>query len=197
MVEGWIIDAVQGKRLIEVQTGHFSSIRTKLFHLIDNYHVTLVYPIAYEKWIVKLPENQFAHQERRKSPKRGTIFQVFNELVSFPQLIQHPNFSLEVPIIQEEEVRKFSREKTWRQYGWARVERRLIQVLETVRFSSPNDFVALLPSSLPGEFITADLSLQLHIPRYLAQKMIYCLCQMSAIEVIGKKGRFLLYKRSC
>jgi len=121
---------------------------------------------------------------------------VFNELVSFPQLIGHHNFSLEIPITKEEEVRKYTGAKPWRQHGWVTVERRLIHVLETLRFSNIDDFIALLPDSLPDEFTTADLLLHAHIPRYLAQRMIYCLSQMKAIEVVGKKGRFLLYKRT-
>ena len=65
----------------------------------------LIYPIASEKWIVKLDEGRENEVSRRKSPKRGNIVQLFDELVSFPRLLANPNFSLEVAFIQEEEVR--------------------------------------------------------------------------------------------
>jgi hypothetical protein len=54
-----------------------------------------------------------ANNSRRKSPKRGTPLQIFDELVSFPQLQLRPGFSLELLLIQEEEVRRFDGSRGW------------------------------------------------------------------------------------
>jgi hypothetical protein len=63
---------------------------------------------------------------RRKSLKRGRPAHVFAELVSFPKLVLEPTFCLELALIQEEEVRRYTGKKRWRRHGWQTVERRLI-----------------------------------------------------------------------
>ena len=105
-VDGYFIDIVRGDLLIEVQTRNFSAIKAKLLTLTTQYPVRLIYPIAEQKWIVKLPTDGHSRQRRRKSPKRGTLFQIFEELVSFPELLANPNFSLHIVSIEEVEVRR-------------------------------------------------------------------------------------------
>ena len=95
-VDGFIIDIVRGDLLIEIQTRNFSAIKRKLNQLTANHPVRLVYPIACEKWIVKLPKDGKSPKSRRKSPKRGALVDLFAELVSFPDLLASPNFSLDV-----------------------------------------------------------------------------------------------------
>ena len=108
---GYVIDIVQDNLLIEIQTGNFSSIKRKLNDLVKRHPVRLIYPIAVEKWLLKLPKGDWEGPQRHKAPKRGRIEAVFSELVSFPQLLLEKNFSLEVVLIQEEEVRCYAGEK--------------------------------------------------------------------------------------
>ena len=192
-VDGYVIDLVQGELLIEIQTGNFSSIKRKLYELVPRYPMRLIYPIAAEKWIIKLPQQDSAQLQRRKSPKRGRIEAVFGELVSFPQLLLEDNFSLEVVLIHEEEVRRFASKKRRRKAGWMTVERRLVEVVAQHVFENPSDLSALLPGKLPQEFTTLDLAQTLNAPRRLAQKMAYCLRELSEIVPVGKRGRERLY----
>src|SRR5687768_6709778 len=104
-VGGFVIDIVRDDLLIEIQTGNFSSIKSKLANLVHSHQVRLIYPIAQEKWIVRLAADDHGRVMRRKSPKRGRLEDLFWEMVSIPQLLSHPNFSLEVLMIQEEETR--------------------------------------------------------------------------------------------
>jgi hypothetical protein len=53
-VDGYWIDLVRERLLIEIQTGSFSAIKPKLTRLLKNYPVRLVYPITREKWIVRV-----------------------------------------------------------------------------------------------------------------------------------------------
>jgi hypothetical protein len=53
-VDGFHIDIVRRKLLIEIQTSNFSSQRKKLKTLIAKHRVRLAFPIAKEKWIVRL-----------------------------------------------------------------------------------------------------------------------------------------------
>jgi len=55
-VDGFVADVVIGDRLIEIHTGSFTPLKRKLPPLLENYRVTLVYPIARDRYIVKVPE---------------------------------------------------------------------------------------------------------------------------------------------
>jgi hypothetical protein len=194
-VEGFIVDIVRDGLLIEIQTRSLSSLKRKLHVLADDYPVRLVYPVPRDKWIVKLAEDGTSVQSRRKSPKRGQVEDLFGELVSLPKVLAHPNFSLDVLLIQEEEVRRYDGSRAWRRRGWVTHERRLLKVLEQKRFDTPADLADLLPPDLAEPFTTSDLAVAIARPRRLAQQMAYCLRKMGRIEVVGKQGNAILYRR--
>jgi hypothetical protein len=191
-VDGFVVDVAREDLLVEIQTGNFSSIKQKLTSLTERHPVLLVYPVPREKWLIKLPREPDGQTRRRKSPKRGRVEEVFKELVSFPQLMCNRAFSLEVVFTREEEVRRYDPER-WRNRGWVTVERRLLDVVDRHAFRQPEDLAALLPSDLPDRFTTADLAEAMDGPRWLAQKMAYCLRKMDAIAQVGRRGRSNLY----
>lgn len=195
-VDGYVIDIVRGDLLIEIQTRNFSALKTKLLTLTAKHPVRLIYPITQQKWIVKLPANGHGTQVRRKSPKRGTLVQIFEELVSFPELLGNPNFSLHLVFIQEEEVRRHDERRGWRRKGWITHERRLLRVVDECAFDNPQGVAFLIPASLPHSFTTADLSRALNVSRRLAQKMAYCLERMNLVVRIAKQGNAIVYGRS-
>jgi hypothetical protein len=194
-VDGFRIDIVRGDLLIEIQTASFSALRRKLALLVPRHQVQLVYPIAREKWLLKRSPDRSAPPTRRKSPKRGRVEDLFHELVSFPEMVRQANFSLEVLLIQEEEVRRHDARRAWRRRGWVTEQRHLLRVMERHHFQDPQDFGELLPQGLPDTFTTADLAEALGRPRRLAQRMAYCLRKMQVVDPVGKKGRAVLYRR--
>ena len=106
-IDGFVVDIIRADHLVEIQTRNFSAIKHKLIKLIDHHKVRLVHPIPREKWIIRVDSNGRKSIGRRKSPKRGRIEHLFTELVSFPDLVAHPNFSIEVLFTQEEEIWSF------------------------------------------------------------------------------------------
>jgi hypothetical protein len=74
-------------------------------------------------------------------------------------------------------------------------ERRLLQVVGRRLFRTPADLGALVPPTLPQPFTTLDLATAISRPRWLAQKMAYCLREMGVIEPAGKQGNAILYTR--
>jgi hypothetical protein len=196
-VEGSIIDIVRDGLLIEIQTGGFSPLRRKLAKLVEGYCVRLVYPIARDRWIVRLKGRRGTKVlGRRRSPKRGRLLDVFGELVSLPALCAHENFSLEVLLTQEEEVRRLGPGRAWRRRGWVTQERWLLDVVGRHVFETPADFAALLPDELDEPFDTAALAHGLDCPRRLAQKAAYALRKMGVLEAVGKRGNAILYARA-
>jgi len=195
-VDGFTVDIVRGKLLIEIQTQNLSGIRHKLKQLLEQHSVRLVYPIAREKWIVRQSGNGRRVIGRRKSPRRGGIESMFEEIVSIAHLYVHPKFSLQILFTREEEVRRPDNAGSWRRKGWSRYERRLLQVVEQRLFKTPQDMMALIPTKLPESFTTKDLSKLSGHPLWLAQKMAYCLRTMGVISAAGKRSRNILYIRT-
>src|SRR5262245_28554454 len=192
-VGGYVIDIVRDDLLIEIQTGNFSSIKSKLTNLVNSHQVRLIYPIAQEKWIVRLATDDRSGVIRRKSPKRGRLEDLFWEMVGIPQLLSNRHFSLEVLMIREEEVRQHEGKRKRRRRGWVIEERRLLEVLDQRLFGESADWLGFLPEGLES-FTTRDLATAMDTGRELAQKMAYCLRKGRVIELIGRRGRANLYR---
>src|SRR5687767_700850 len=191
-VDGFVIDIVRDDLLIEIQTSNFSSIKSKLNNLARAHRVRLIYPIVQEKWIVRSSTRNGKEVIRRKSPKRGRIEDLFWELVSIPQLLLNPNFSLEVLMIRGEEVRRYNAKRRVRR-RWLIEGRRLLEVVDQRSFGQSADWLRFLPDGLEL-FTTSDLATRMNTRRDLAQKMAYCLREARMIELIGKRGRANLYR---
>ena len=191
-LEGFVIDLVRDGLLVEIQTRGFASMRRKLDRLLDSHSICIVYPVAAEKWIVKVDDNG-GEVSRRRSPKRGIPADVCGELVSFPSLLSHPNFTLEVALIEEEEVRRPHAKKGWRRGGLVIEERRLVDVRELVEFDAPEALLGLLPEGMPDPFTTADLAEGLGRSRHAAQEVGYCLRVSGAVGTAGRDKRGILY----
>jgi hypothetical protein len=193
-VDGFVIDIVRDDLLLEIQTGHFASVKSKLVELVRTYRTRLIYPIAQERWIVKRAKDSSGGVTRRKSPRKGRVEDLFWEMVSFPHLLVNPNFSLEVLLTREEEVRCYEGRRKRRRGGWVIEERRLLEVVDRRLFEEGADLRALLPDNAGEPFTTSDLAEALGIRRQLAQKMTYCLRKAGVIEFVGKRGRAHLYR---
>ncbi|MCK5593349.1 hypothetical protein KAI31_04555, partial [Candidatus Bathyarchaeota archaeon] len=115
-IDDFIIDIARGTLLIEIQTRNFSAIKRKLSNLVENHQVRLVHPIPERKWIVRVTETGKI-VGRRKSPRKGRLVDLFYELVSISDLIGNKNFSLEVLMIEEEEIRCNNGKGSWRRKG--------------------------------------------------------------------------------
>ena len=190
-VDGFVIDIVRDDLLIEIQTRNFSAIKSKLTKLTHSHPVRLIYPIVQEKWIVRSAHGR--GYTRRKSPKKGRIEDLFWELVSIPQLLSNPNFSLEVLMIRQEEVRRYETKRRWRGKGWVIEGRRLLEVMDQRLFWQSSDWRRFVPEGLES-FTTRDLATEIKTGTELAQKMAYCLRESRMIELIGRRGRANLYR---
>ncbi len=194
-LDGYVIDILRPEphQCIEIQTRSLAKMKPKLHTLLDRHPIRVIYPIPQERWIVRVDRDGVI-TSRRKSPKRGTVYHLFPELVSFPSLILHPNLTLEALLIRDEEVWIDDGRGSWRRKRWSIADRRLLEVVQPISLASAADFAALLPRDLPAEFDSRDLAQAIRQPRSLAQKMTYCLREMGALRISGKRGNTLVYQ---
>jgi hypothetical protein len=191
-VGGYFVDVVRDDVFIEIQTRNFAAIKGKLLALMKNHATRLVYPIAVEKWVVRQDSDGESELSRRRSPRRLGYADVFEELVSIPTLFLHKNFSLEVILICEEEIRRQDGKGSWRRRGWRSIDRRLLDVIDRRLYSQPSDFLHLLPDTLHRPFKTSELAEAAGVSKRIAQKMAYCLRKMGVLHIVGKEKNALL-----
>lgn len=192
-VGSYIIDMVRGEQLIEIQTRNFNAIRKKLVALLQQHKVHLLHPVTSEKWILQVDAAGGKILSRRKSPFSGHLTDVFEELVRIPGLMLQQNFSLEIVLIKEEEVRCRDGKGSKHRKRESIKDRRLLEVVETHLFNCPADFLVFLPPSLPQPFSNKDLANALQLPLHRCRQITYTLSKMEAIYVTGKKRNELLF----
>jgi hypothetical protein len=196
--EGYRIDAVRNGELIEIQHGSLAAIRDKIRRLLTRHRVRIVKPIVANKLLVKLDQCGGVEVDRRRSPKRGVLLDVFDELVYFTRVFPHERLTLEVVLVDIEEQRypgRGKRRRRRREGSEFQVEDQLlVGVAESHSFVTAADLWRMLPRRLPREFHTAHLAQRLKTPRWTAQRIAYCLREMGAVEVIGKRGNAMVYQ---
>jgi len=194
-VGGFIVDIVRRDLLIEVQTANLAAISRKLAALVAEHKVLLVFPIPVEKHIIRVTKRRRKVLSRRRSPKRGTLIDVFDELVRIPHLLSHENFALEVLMTREEEIRCDDGKGSWRRKGVSITDRTLVKVVDRVLFRNKWDFLKFVPAALNQPFTNKALAGAASIPLHMAQKVTYCLKKAGVISEVGKEGRALLFER--
>lgn len=193
-LDGYVIDLVRGELLIEIQTRNFSAIRSKLRALLAQHKVHLLHPVTSEKWVVQVDVTGKKVTSRRKSPYKGKLTDFFEELVRIPELMAHENFSLEVLLINEEEVRCRDGKGSKHRKRVSVVDRRLVEVVASHQFKHTTDLLIFIPATLPQPFSNKDLAAALQLPLHRCRQITYCLRKMGAVAVVGKKRNELLFR---
>jgi hypothetical protein len=193
-VDDFIVDMVRGDLLIEIQTANFSAIKPKLKRLLKDHKVRLLYPIPRKKWIVHRSMSNGEITGRRMSPKRGSLYDLFSELIRIADLFPIGNLSIEVLMIEVEEIWCNDGKGSWRRKGASIEDRRLIDILESVMFENKMDFLGVLPKGLPNPFTNRNLAENLRIPINQSRKMTYSLRKIGTIKDAGKNGNQMLFQ---
>ena len=195
-VDNFRIDVVSGGQLVEIQHGPLGAIRDKVRTLLENHRVLVVKPIVTRRHLVKQNKKGGRVIQRRLSPKRGTILDLFDELVHFTNVFPHPNLLLEVPMVEVEEWRYpgHGRRRRRRTRDHQTEDQKLLEVQQVHQFQTAADLRRLIPRKLPSPFHTLHLAEAMNIQRWLAQKIAYCLRNTGTIKMVGKQGNSLLYQ---
>ena len=193
----FVADIVRGDLVLEIQTGSTSVLKRKLSALLARHAVRLLLPVASVKTITTLDAAGAAIGSRR-SPKHGSLLDAFHELINLRALLGDPNFSIDIVLIHEEEVRRPRSRPRRRRYQkeWEVHERRLVEVIDSVTLQHPADYLAFVPASLAEPFTTGELGKAIGRPSAIARKIAYVLREMGVLAAVGKAGNSILYERN-
>jgi hypothetical protein len=187
---GFRVDAVSSAgALIDVQSGSLSPLRGKLGRLLPEHRVRVIKPVVLARRVVRRSRPDGADLSARFSPKKGTLLDVFDDLVGLATLFPHPNLRVDVLAVEIDEVRVPRR----RWPGYRVADRSLRRVVETVSLRLPQHLWRLLPGTWDTPFTTLDLAERLERPLAFAQRVAYCLRLAGAVEIRGKVGNRRIY----
>lgn len=185
-LEGFVVDIRRADCLIEIQTGSFASMGSKLDRLLEAHRILIVHPIA-TRVQLRRPDGS-----GRRSPRRGVIHDLFDELVSWPTLLDHPNLELEIALVEVIRHQRFDPKARRGRGGYRTVDHELLDMVGRHRFVHRRDLLDLLPGDLPDVFTTADVA-ERGLRRDTAQKMLYCLRALDLVAVEGRNRSGICY----
>ena len=191
-LEGYRIDAVDARgALIEIQSGPLGALRTKLCKLLPRFPVRVVKPVVLARRVVRKRRLGGPDMSSRRSPKRGSLTDVFEDLVGLAGLLPDQNLQVELLAVSIDEVRLPRRQ--WP--GYAVADRRLLEILDTCSIETPSDLWKLLPDGHDwrAPFTTDDIARRMGRPLWFAQRVAYCLRLSGAAREIGRRKHHRLY----
>ncbi|MDR2211031.1 MAG: hypothetical protein LBO65_06130 [Spirochaetaceae bacterium] len=190
---GFVCDAQDSQgRLVEIQTGSFGPLKKKLPILTAQETVRLIHPVIVTKTI-ELFDTQGKLISRRKSPRKGSLWNLFDQMIYAPQLAELPNLTVEVVLLDAVERRIADGKGSWRRRGISVHDRSLERYRETIPFFGPPDYRNILPFRRGEKFSSALLAERAGIRPELARKTLYVLTAIKAVKRLRKEGQTWVY----
>ena len=206
--DGHIFDILTPENeVIEIQTQNLGKLKNKISDTLDKgYKVRLVYPLIISRTIFTNDDNGNLIS-KRKSPKKGNIYDLFTELTGIYPILLRDNFTLEVVEINmseqrlrtEENVQSKNKRRRFRK-NWIKTNKHLDEILNSWLFNSKEDYLNLLPKNLPAEFCVKDIQSLLIKEKKLSKNRINCnliawvLSHMNLIVKTKTEKRCYYYK---
>lgn len=189
-IGGFRVDAVTAEgRFVEVQMAPLRLLKAKLAGWLPIHEVAVVRPVILATRVVRRASPNGPDLGARRSPRRGSLLDVFEELIGLADHFPHPRLTIEVVGVDVDEVRVPRR----RRPGYSVVDRALRGVLEAVSLRNPEDLWSLLPVEPDGPFTSEDLASLMGRPIDWGRKVAYCLHRAGAARMVGKRGNRRVY----
>jgi hypothetical protein len=193
-IGGYVADGISGGgEIIEIQTGSFGPLKEKVRELARRGPVRIIHPITVNKYI-EVFDKTGRRLYRRKSPRKGSEWDLFQALLYAPELPRIPDLCVELALVDVLEKRVADGGGSWRRKGQRIAGRELAAWHGTILLRSPEDYRRFIPFVAGELFTVKDLGEKARIPRPLAAKALYVLAKMDAVERVEKKRNAWVYK---
>ena len=187
-------DILIGNHILEIQTRQFNTMRKKLEAFLPDYKVTIIYPVAHTKWLQWIDEETGELTNKRKVPKRGTLYNIMPELYKIKPFLLDPNLNLRIVLIDVEETRLLNGWSRNKKKGASRNDGMPTQLVAEVSIETLEDYAKFLPEGLPSPFTTKDYKKCAKVSEQVASTALNILYYIGTVERVGKKGNAFLYE---
>jgi hypothetical protein len=192
-IDSYIADIYTGREIIEIQTAGMIQMRGKLSCFLPQYPVTIVHPLPHKKLLYWIDEKTGECVPPRKSPKTGSIYDIFRELYWIKDFLTHENLRFCFPFVNIEEYRLLNGWSRDRKRGSHRFDRVPSSLEHEIHIECREDYLQFIPYELPEPFTSVELGKMVKINKSDAARALNVLHAINIVERVGKKGNAYLY----
>lgn len=195
-LDGFFADICRDKSIIEIQTKRLAKLRKKLGVFLENYEVTVVYPVIVNKWMGYSQECSIRPESFRMSPLHRNEYSAFDEMFGIKPYLKNPSLKVHMYLMDAEEIYvKQERVKGRRRArnGYERFENIPLGIRRIIEFNCVNDYMQLIPE-LDGEFTSEDFAKGTGCYKGTASMVLNILNYVGVVKRVGKTGHSYLYE---
>lgn len=185
-MSGYYADIYNDKGIIEIQTRQLNKLRDKLSVFLQDYHVTVVYPLPFNKWLSWVNPDNGEVQGRRKSPRHFTEYDAFYELYKIKSYLKNPNLSINLVLMDMEEYKLLNGWSYDKKRGSTRYDRVSVGIRRIVKFDRIEDYMQLVPADLKEDFTVKDFAMAAGVS---VEASRYTLNILNYLEIVKRTGR--------
>lgn len=185
-MSGYYADIYNDKGIIEIQTRQLNKLRDKLSVFLQDYHVTVVYPLPFNKWLSWVNPDNGEVQGRRKSPRHFTEYDAFYELYKIKSCLKNPNLSINLVLMDMEEYKLLNGWSYDKKRGSTRYDRVPVGIRRIVKFDRIEDYMQLVPADLKEDFTVKDFAMAAGVS---VEASRYTLNILNYLEIVKRTGR--------
>lgn len=186
----YVADIVGKNGIIEIQTRAFERLNKKLSAFLEYAKTTVVYPVSISNVICRIDEN--GEITRRKSPIKGSVLTLFDELYKISAHLTNERLRICVMLLKTEEYRKVCSRKQSRK-GFMRLERMPTRLVDEIYIDCPTGFAAFFPNNLNEPYTCAEYAAKSGVDQNTARLMLYTFTKANIVSRMGKRGNAYLY----
>ncbi len=185
----YVADILNEDGVTEIQTRSLSAMRAKLDAFLSVTTVTLVHPIVHKKWVTWVDPETGECTKKHRSPKTGTVYDAFWELGAIPAYLSHPNLRVCILLLDMEETRLLNGWSKNKKRGSTRADRIPTALVSECRFETKDDYLKILPDTLPPVFTRAELAVHAKQPKERMYSVLRVMMAVGAVKECGMRGR--------
>ena len=190
----YVADIFNEEGIIEIQTRSLASLRPKLRAFCEVARVTLVHPVIRRKWVQWVDPEDGSLSEKHRSPKIGTYYDAFWELLFIRDCLTLPNLTFCFLLVDVEDLRFLDGYGKDRKRRSTRMDRIPVELVAQVTVQTPEDWRQFLPDLPEPVFTRKIFAKTIRQPLKRAGVVIQVLEAVSVLERAGNRGREYLYR---
>lgn len=194
-VGSYYADILNAEGITEIQTRQWNKLRGKLKAFLPDNKVTLVYPVAYTKWLLWINEETGEISKRRLSPKKGSAYDIFFELYRIKNYLDSENLRLCIVFLDIEEYRLLNGWSSDGKKGSWRHDRIPRDLQKVIYINNKSEYSKLIPQSLPPRFTSKEFQKASGLSLSNAQTALNILFYVGAVDRVGKERNMFIYER--
>jgi hypothetical protein len=143
---------------------------------------------------IELYDHEGKLLHRRKSPRKGTAWDLFKALLYAPALPALPGLSIELVLVDVLEKRIQDGRGSWRRKGASIGDKELTAYHDRVLLTRLRDYRRFVPFPEEEAFTVKTLGERAGIPSPIARKTLYVLTRLELVRRIHKEGNAWVYR---